>query len=79
MMASRSSQLPTYDDSAGLLLTARGLPLLWSFPQAFLERTLGYDLPALQDATPWSFAQLSRNTNQEVQYYCFLFRAWPML
>jgi hypothetical protein len=74
----KNNNWPTYDDSTGLLLTARGLPLLCSFPQAFLERTLGYDLPALQDAPPWSFAQLFRNTNQEVQYYCFLFRAWPV-
>jgi hypothetical protein len=37
-----------------------------------------YDLPALHDAPPWSLAQLSRNTNHEVQYYSFLFRAWPL-
>jgi hypothetical protein len=43
-----------------------------------LGRTVRYHLPALHDAPPWSLAQLSRNTNNAVQYYGFLFRAWPL-
>jgi hypothetical protein len=68
----------SFDASLGLFLTAQGLPVLWSCPRALLEQTVPYDLPALHDAPPWSLAQLSRNTDQDVQYYSFLLRAWPL-
>jgi hypothetical protein len=68
----------SFDASLGLFLTAQGLPVLWSCPRALLEQTVPYDLPALHDAPPWSLAQLSRNTANDVQYYSFLLRAWPL-
>jgi hypothetical protein len=51
---------------------------MWRAQETLLARSVDYDLPALYDAPPESLAQLSRNTNQEVCFCSFLFRAWPV-
>lgn len=69
---------PVLDRDVGIFLHNDGSPRLWSSDAGSPERWVTYDLPPLFPGTPSSLAQLSRNTEGEVFYHSFLFRAWPL-